>query len=131
MEVEFVYRITGRDNWDALDAACRRATTLNSATFSGYTIEAPTEDSDEGIVRLRATGHDRSAITRKVVAPIRAVFLRAAISHTRIQLMQQTITPTRRNLTLDQGRTPMYTYATSDLQRMMDDAGRVERGDVS
>lgn len=117
MEVEFTYRITGREGWDRLEAACERAAKLNPR-FSGYDITLPSVN-DDGTISLRSVGHDRTQIVRRMVAPIRAVFHRAQIHWTRIHLIEQRVMPTKRNLTKETGRTPMNTYADPSLREML------------
>lgn len=120
-----MYRVTGTDRWDELQAAAERAVALNR-NFSGFTIERPSDGAVEGTVRLRSRGHDRSAITRRIVAPIRAVFHRAGVTPNRIMLLQQTVLPTGRNKTLTEGRTPPGTFATAELRQMLADGATMD-----
>lgn len=125
MEVEFVYHITGRGNWEELRHAAERAVRLNR-NFTGFDIEPPADGEDSGVARLRSSGHDRSAISRRIVSPIRALFQRAGVTHDRITLMQQTVTPNGRSLKLNEGRTPKGTFATAELPEMLADAAKVD-----
>lgn len=125
MEVEFTYRVTGSVGMEELEAACERAVKLNPA-FSGYGIGA-TEDDDGFYVCMRSEGHDRSAITRRIVAPIRSVFHRAKISTDRISLIGQRVMPTGRSLSHEEGRTKKGTFADESLSTMLADAARVEK----
>lgn len=125
MEVEFTYSISGRDGYEELEAACERAVMLNPH-FSGFEI-GDGETDDTFYVALRSTGHDRSAITRRIVAPIRSVFHRAKISTDRIQLIGQRVMPTGRSLSHEEGRTPKGTFADESLSAMLADAARVEK----
>jgi hypothetical protein len=125
MEVEFTYRVNGFEGAEELEAACERAVQLNPA-FSSYNID--TFDDDGGLyVRLRSTGHDKSAITRRIVAPIRSVFHRAKISTDRISLIGQRVMPNGRSLTAEEGRTKKGTFADESLIQMLADAARVEK----
>lgn len=125
MEVEFTYRVTGREGYEELENACERAVLLNPH-FSSYGMGA--DDDDDGFfVCMRSTGHDRSAISRRVVAPIRSVFHRAKINPDRILLIGQRIMPTGRNLRHEDGRTPKGTFADESLSTMLADAARVEK----
>lgn len=125
MEVEFTYSIRGYEGYEELEAACERAVQLNPH-FSGYEMGAG-EDDSRFYVALRSTGHDRSAITRRIVAPIRSVFHRAKIDTGRISLIGQRIMPTDRNLRHEDGRTRKGTFADESLSTMLADAARVEK----
>lgn len=125
MEVEFVYEVSGPDRWEELEAAAARAVKLNR-NFTSYQIEVPAEGQTFGTVRLCSSGHNRSAIARRIVAPIRAVFHRAGVTPDRIRLIQQTIRPSGRHLTAEQGRTPKGTFASQELGQMLADAAKLE-----
>lgn len=125
MEVEFTYRVQGREGEAELEAACARAVQLNPH-FSSYGIGAA-DDDDGFYVTLRSVGHDKSAIARRIVAPIRSVFHRAKIDTGRIQLIEQRVMPTGRSLTAEEGRTRKGTFADESLNEMLADAARVER----
>lgn len=125
MEVEFSYSIQGYEGYEELEAACERAVQLNPA-FSGYELGGG-EDDSRFYVALRSTGHDRSAITRRIVAPIRSVFHRAKIDPCRISLIGQRVMPNGRSLTADEGRTRKGTFADESLIQMLADAARVEK----
>lgn len=127
MEVEFSYKVTGAAGREELEVACERAVQLNPA-FSSYELGLyDGEDDEHLLVVLRSTGHDRSAITRRIVAPIRSVFHRAKIDPSRISLIGQRVMPTGRSLTAEEGRTRKGTFADESLIQMLADAARVER----
>lgn len=121
MEVEFVYWITGREKHEDLEAAADRAHNLNPHIAS-YQLDAE----ENGLtLRIRAQGHDRSAVARRLVAPIRAIFHRAGVTPDLITLRQQTVLPNGRHKTLADGRTPKGTYATQELGQMIADAAKM------
>lgn len=122
MEVEFVYHITGNAGLEDLEAAASRAHTLN-ANIGGYQVEA---DGDDITVRIRSKGHDRTAVARRLVAPIRAIFHRAGIATSRITLYQQTVLPNGRHKTAEQGRTPAGTFHTAEIHQMIGDAAMLD-----
>lgn len=125
MEVEFTYRVTGIEGWDALQASGTRAAELNK-NISYFNVGRADTD-DGGYVVIRSGGHDQSAIVRRIVSPIRAIFHRAKIDTARIQLIGQRIMPTGRSLTHEEGRTPKGTFATESLVDMLADAAKVEK----
>lgn len=124
MDVEFTYKITGAsaDMWEALEAACVRAAKLNPA-FVDYALYPPQEDQDCGQALFVSRGHDQSAIKRRIVAPIRTLFLKAKIAVPMIQLTGTRVLPNGRSLTVAQGRTPKYTFTDPNLGQMMADYG--------
>jgi len=124
MEVEFTYKITGASpqQWAALETACERAHRLNR-NLAGYTLSPPQEDEESGQAVFLSTGHDQSAIKRKIVAPIRILFLKAGIVVDKIQLTGTRVLPTGRSLTLEQGRTPKNTFTDPNLGQMLADHG--------
>lgn len=123
MELEFTYRITGSGGWDELEAAAQRAMAIGRH-FSGYHIAPWPADNDSGYLILRSTGHDKSAVTRRIIAPIRNLFIRAGISNDRIQLIGSRIMPTMRSATVAEGRAPVGTYTPPELKHMLADEGR-------
>jgi hypothetical protein len=125
MEVEFTYLVTGHEKWTELEAACERAVRLNS-NFQGFAILPPSEEEDHGFVSLRSGGHDRTAITRRILAPIRSIFHRAGVSIDRIHLIEQRVVPNGRHKTLAEGRTPQGTFADGSLRQMLRDHASVE-----
>lgn len=124
MDVEFTYKITGASDemWTALEVACERAVKLNQ-NFVSYALARPQEGEDVGQGVFIAHGHDQSAIKRKIVAPIRSLFIRAAIPISMIQLISTRIMPNGRSLTLTEGRTPKNTFTDPNLAQMMADYG--------
>lgn len=124
MDVEFTYKISGadKDTWDRLEAACGRAMTLNR-NFVSCALSRPEEGQDLGQGVFVAQGHDQSAIKRKIVAPIRSLFIRAAIPISMIQLTGTRILPNGRSLTLPEGRTPKGTFTDPNLGQMLADYG--------
>lgn len=124
MEVEFTYQVSGHDGWNELEAACVRAAAMNPH-FTGFGILPPGEDEEHGYVALRSSGHDRSAIRRRIMAPIRSVFHRAKISTDRIMLIEQRVLPNGRSLTTEQGRTPKGTFADESLGEMLSDVAKL------
>lgn len=127
MEVEFTYRVAGGDGRGELEEACIRAVALNPH-FSSYELLTYDGGGDEHFyVTLRSVGHDKSAIARRIVAPIRSVFHRAKIDTSRIQLIGQRVMPTGRSLTAEEGRTRKGTFADESLNEMLADAAKVER----
>lgn len=122
--IDALYGAEQRDTAAAIRAAGERAVKLNK-NFSGFSIDAEGED---GRVRvaLRSTGHDRSAIVRRIVSPIRSIFHRAGVASQRIHLMEQRVVPNGRSLTLEQGRTPKNTFTDPTLRSMLADAARLE-----
>lgn len=129
MEVSFTYKITGGEGWAELQASCDRALKVNQR-FTGFDVLPPGDGETHGYVIMCTEGHDRSAIVRRMVAPIRAVFTRARIASTRIQLMEQRVLPTKRNLTLAEGRTPPGTFADASLAEMLRDAAAADIADA-
>lgn len=125
MEVEFTYQVSGGENWPELEAACERAIRLNK-NFTNFALLPPGDDEDCGYVSMRSAGHDQSAIRRRIMAPIRAVFHRAGVTTDRIMLIEQRIVPNGRHLTVAEGRTPKGTFASESLAEMMADAAKVE-----
>lgn len=126
MELEFTYRIMGHDGWDELEAAAARAVTLNR-NFSFQAVLRPDgggADIGYGFLTLRTTGHDKSAITRRIVAPIRSIFIRAKVTSDRIQLISSRVMPTMRSATVEEGRAPMGTYTPPELKHILADEGR-------
>lgn len=124
MDVEFTYKITGAsaDMWEALEAACHRAARLNPA-FVDYSLYPPQGDEDSGQALFVSRGHDQSAIKRRIVAPIRTLFIRAKITVPMIQLTGTRVLPNGRSLTVAQGRTPKYTFTDPNLGQMLADHG--------
>lgn len=124
VEVEFVYKITGcsPEQWQQLQAAVDYVTAHNE-NFSHAEILPPGEQDTFGYAVMRSTGHDKSAIMRRIVRPIRAVFIRAQIPIANVQLVSNSILPTGRNLTADEGRTPKGTFTSPMLRDMLADHG--------
>jgi hypothetical protein len=118
MEVAFTYRVTGHECWAEMEAACERAAALNK-NFTGFAILPPGDEEEAGYVVLQSTGHDRSAITRRILAPIRSIFHRAKVAPERINLIEQRVLPNGRALTVAEGRTPKNTFADPSLREMM------------
>jgi hypothetical protein len=125
MEVAFTYRVTGHEGWAEMEAACVRAAGLNK-NFTGFALLPPGEGEDAGYVVLQSHGHDRSAITRRIIAPIRAIFHRAKVAPERIALIEQRVLPNGRALTVAEGRTPKNTFTDPSLREMMKDNAKVE-----
>ena len=125
MEVAFTYRVTGHEGWAEMEAACVRAAGLNK-NFTGFALLPPGEEEEAGYVVLQSHGHDRSAITRRIMAPIRAIFHRAKISTDRIQLIEQRVLPNGRALTVAEGRTPKNTFTDGSLREMLRDGATME-----
>lgn len=121
MEVEFTYQVTGTDSWEELEAACERAIRLNK-NFTNFALLPPGGGEEHGYISLRSSGHDRSAIRRRIVAPIRSIFHRAGVAPSRIMLIEQRVLPNGRHLTVAEGRTPKGTFADESLAEMMSDA---------
>ena len=118
MEVAFTYKVTGHENWAELEAACERAAGLNK-NFTGFAVLPPGDEEEAGYVVLQSHGHDRSAITRRIMAPIRSIFHRAKVDPQRINLIEQRVLPNARALTVAEGRTPKYTFMDASLREMM------------
>ena len=118
MEVAFTYLVSGHEGWAELEAACERAASLNK-NFTGFAVLPPGEEEEAGYVVLQSTGHDRSAIVRRILAPIRAIFHRAKIAPERINLIEQRVLPNGRALTAAEGRTPKNTFTDGSLREMM------------
>lgn len=125
MEVEFTYQVSGTERWQELEAACERAVRLNPH-FTNFAILPPGDGEDHGYVSMRSAGHDQSAIRRRIMAPIRAVFHRAKVTTDRIMLIEQRVVPNGRHLTVAEGRTPKGTFADESLAEMMADAAKVK-----
>lgn len=118
MEVAFTYQVTGREGWAEIQAACERAAALNK-NFTGFAVAPPSEEEEAGYVVLQSHGHDRSAVTRRIMAPIRSIFHRAKVAPERISLIEQRVLPNARALTVAEGRTPKYTFMDASLREMM------------
>lgn len=139
VEVEFTYLVqpATAEQRDAFEAAAERTAALNKH-LSGYDV-GPTipagggngsrmpvgDDAQSFTARLYSGGHDRSAITRRIVAPIRNLFHRAGIPVTSIHLTGTRIMPTGRSLTADTGRTPKGTFTDPSLRQMLADDAKV------
>lgn len=124
MDVEFTYKIIGVDSgaWERLDTACRRVVALNH-NFAGYSLTPPEEEKGVGYGIFIGHGHDQSATKRKIVAPVRSLFIRADIPVSAIQLVATRVLPNGRSLTLAEGRTPKNTFTDPNLGQMMADYG--------
>lgn len=122
MEVEFSYTISGvtPEQVEALEFQCARTATLNRH-LTGYEVGDLVNGDLE--LLLRSGGHDRSAIVRRIVAPIRGIFARAKIPIASITLTGSRIMPNGRNLTLAEGRTPKGTFTDPSLRQMLADQG--------
>lgn len=125
MEVEFTYQVSGTEKWQELEAACERAVRLNPH-FTNFALLPPGDSEEHGYVSMRSSGHDASAIRRRIVAPIRSVFHRAGVTTDRIMLIEQRVVPNGRSLTHAEGRTPKGTFASESLAEMMADAAKLE-----
>lgn len=126
MEVEFTYIVTVTDEQHAaLDAAAQRAVALKTQ-IARYTLSS-TADGKAILNVTSAPGHDRTAITRRFAAPIRALFTRAKIPVKHIQLISSLLVPTARSLTLAEGRTPPGTFTDPALRQMLADYGAARK----
>lgn len=125
MEVAFTYRVSGHEGWAEMEAACERAAALNK-NFTGFALLPPGEEEEAGYIVLQSAGHDRSAIVRRIMAPIRAIFHRAKVSTDRIQLIEQRVLPNGRGLTVAEGRTPKNTFTDGSLREMLKDHAKFD-----
>lgn len=122
MEVEFTYIVHVTDDQHAaLSEAADRAVALKTQ-IARYTLST-VADGKAVFNVTSAPGHDRTAITRRFAAPIRALFTRAKIPAKHIQLISSLLVPTARSLTLEQGRTPSGTFTDPALRQMLADYG--------
>lgn len=122
MEVEFTYAVTVTDTQhEQLDAAATRAVELNPY-ITWYQLSEIRDG--RATLAIRSGGHDRSQITRRFVAPVRALFTRAKIPVRHVQLISSLLVPTARSLTLAEGRTPQGTFTDPALRQMLADHGR-------
>src|SRR5262245_26958152 len=122
VEVEFTYLVTVTpEQHTALHAAASRAVELNPY-ITWYKLS--NRDSDQAVLAVRSTGHDRSHTTPRFVAPVRSLFTRAKTPAKHIRLISSLLVPTRRSLTLDEGRTPQGTFTDPALRQMLADHGQ-------
>lgn len=128
MEVECTYRVTVVDAaaWTALADAAERAVRLNR-NLTSYRIDTPEEGQEEGFIHFTSCGHDKTAIVRRIIAPIRSVFTRAGIDASRVQVVATRILPNGRSLTAEQGRTPKGTFTDPMLRQILADHGATMR----
>lgn len=134
VEVEFTYLIqpATAEQRDAFEASAERTAALNRH-LTGYGVGELVTDRFDFLasqepwfpVQLYSGGHDRSAITRRIVAPIRNLFHRAGIPVTSIHLTGTRIMPSGRSLTHDTGRTPKGTFTDPSLRQMLADDAKV------
>lgn len=119
-----MYKINTVDNddWARLAAALGYVAAHNDAIVFHEILE-PGDGDTHGYVIIRSSGHDRAAITRKIIRPIRAIFIRAKLPTDKVQVVSSSIRPTGRSLSLEEGRTPKNTFTPPMLRDMLADHG--------